>query len=245
MKTSLYFTVSIALLTLPTMCSADKATTNSETRFYQALDHGDVNAVLETLHPAAQEQVDRPVLAAWIDAVGQRLGQHTSVKHTASSRTLSLTGTRIETTATVTFDRGAAEATITSLDGRIVDFTVQSDQMRDWFQGPTDVLTYDRTARRFITAFLTGDSESARTLMHPALLEAINNDDIETMVTKITKNGGKLEKLELGDQRFSLDGPAPALLLTYDVQCERAAGVCEIEFQFVGMKGFLLGFDFE
>ena len=65
------------------------------------------------------------------------------------------------------------------------------------------------------------------------------------MITKITNHGGVLKSLKLREHRFSLEGTSPALFLLYDIECERAGGHCEIEFQFSGMKGHLLGFDFQ
>ncbi|MEZ6074042.1 MAG: hypothetical protein R3C10_28135 [Pirellulales bacterium] len=216
----------------------------TESRFLQALDRGDTAAVIALLHPAARKEVDEPVLATWVTAMHERLGPHVAVRRIASSQAHGLTGTQIETTSDVQFERGKAEVDITVLDGQVIGFHVNSEQLADWFQGPRQIEPYDVVAQAFIRAFLREDSGKSRSLMHPALREAVSFEQLDDMIKKVTANGGCLKSMRLVGQRFSSEGTSPTLFVTYDIECERATGRCEIEFQFVGMKGYLFGFDF-
>jgi hypothetical protein len=235
----------LVLLALCTATSPKAAEAHDlEERFYCAIGNGDVDTALRMLHPAVLEKVDRPVFAVWIDALNTNLGHHRSVTSHSSSRTHRLTGTRIELTSTVTFEQGTAEASITILEGKVIAFQIQSDKMKNWFQGPEDVAQYAETAETFIAKFVAGDVAEARTLMHPVLQDAVA-ENFDSMVHQISDHSGKLKTATLREHRFSLDGLSPALFLLYDLNCENAQGTCEIEFQFVGLKGYLLGFDYQ
>jgi hypothetical protein len=65
------------------------------------------------------------------------------------------------------------------------------------------------------------------------------------MIQNIADNAGALETVTLRSHRLSLEANRQVLVLTFDLQCDRANGHCEIEIQFVGMQGHLIGFDFE
>lgn len=217
----------------------------AERQFFAAIDRGDVDAVLAMLHPSARQLTDAPVLHAWIDAINTRLGDHEQIQILTRDRQQRTTGTLEQTRAEVTFQRGTAESECSLLDGKIIAFSVTSSQMANWFEGPTTVDPYDEVAQAFIRKFLAGRAAPAHDLMHPALQQKISPDQLQTMIDAVTAKAGPLQRLTLQDHRFSTDGSAPALFLTYAVECEQATATCEMEFQFARMQGHLLGFRFQ
>lgn len=215
-----------------------------ESQFYEAIGRSDVDTALRLLHPAVRELVDRPVMEAWTSAVRDELGQHRATVHTDRTETQELTARRVEFTSTVTFAKGTARSSMSVLNGQIVAFEVQSDLLQNWFQGPTTTDVYAQQAETFIDAFLFGKDQAAFAMMHPALQDVIPQKKLQGMMDTVMANGGSLKQAELQGSRFTLSGASPTLYLTYAIECERASGQCEIEFQFVGMKGHLLGFSF-
>ena len=245
MKTLGTSTLCITLLALSTTIGQAAAVSSLENRFYQSIGRGDVDTLCQMLHPALRAEVDRPVMEAWVEVVQARLGHCQSIERIASSRTQQLTGLRWEGSSKVTFAKGVADGSLSTFNGQILSFQVQSEKMLDWFQGPRQIELYTATAEAFMTAFLATELTPAWELIHPALQDVVGREGLKTMMTRVVDNGGPLQGLQLKSHRFSLEGGNPTLFLLYDLQCEQANGACQLEFQFVDMKGHLLGFDFE
>jgi hypothetical protein len=184
-------------------------------------------------------------MGAWVEAAQANLGPCLSIERIESSRTQQLTGLRLEVSSTITFAKGVADGTLTVLDGQIIAFEVQSEKMADWFQGPSEVGLYAETAEAFMTAFLSNEVTVAWEQMHPLLQEAVGKSQFKTMMAKIASNGGMLENLQLQSHQITLKDDLQTLILRYDLQCAHASGTCKIEFEFSGMKGHLIAFDFE
>ncbi len=218
--------------------------TPRETKFYQSLGRGDADAAYDLMHPALQELVDRPVLEAWAKAIQERLGDYVRTNRLVTSGTQKLTGLETKLESEVVFERGTATASMRFFDQTMVAFHLDSDQLGDWFQGPSRIDLYTRRSETFIRAFLNQDTQAVKSLMHPALLEAAEAK-LETMIQNISANAGALETITLRSHRLSLEPNRQVLILDFDLQCDRASGHCEIEIQFVGMQGHLIGFDFE
>ncbi|MBI85875.1 MAG: hypothetical protein CMJ81_21985 [Planctomycetaceae bacterium] len=238
-------TLCIALLALSTTIGQAAAVSSLENRFYQSIGRGDVDTFYRMLHPALRAEVDRPVVKAWLEVVQARLGRCQSIEPVASSRTQQLTGVRWEGSSKITFAKGVADGSLSSFNGQVLSFQVQSEKMVDWFQGPKKIEVYTARAAAFMTAFLDTELTPAWELIHPALQDVVGKEGLKRMMARVVDNGGPLQHLQLKSHRFSLEGGNPTLFLLYDVECERANGTCQLEFQFVDMKGHLLGFDFQ
>ena len=245
MKTLFSIAILATFLAVDTTACRAAEPSNFEEQFYQSMGQGDLETVYQMFHPALREEVDRPVMGAWVEAAQANLGPCLSIERIESSRTQQLTGLRLEVFSKITFAKGVADGTLTVLDGQIIAFEVQSEKMADWFQGPSEVGLYAETAEAFITDFLSDEVTAAWERIHPALQEVVGKDGFETMMAKIASNGGMLENLQLRSHRFTLEDDLQTLILLYDLQCERASGTCKIEFEFAGMKGHLIAFDFE
>ena len=218
--------------------------TPQETEFYQSLGRGDADAAYDLMHPALQELVDRPVLEAWAKAIQESLGGYLMTNRLVTSGTQKLTGVETNLESEVVFERGKATASMRFFDQKMVAFQLESDQLGDWFQGPSRIDLYTRRSETFIRAFLNQDTQAVRSLMHPALREAAEAK-LDTMIQNIAANAGAPETIKLRSHRLSLEATRQVLVLVFELQCDRANGQCEIEIQFVGMQGHLIGFDFD
>jgi hypothetical protein len=215
-----------------------------ETSFYESVSRGDAKAAYELMHPALQELIDLPVLEAWSIAARDNLGNYTSKTQTKVKRSRQLTGVKIDIESDLVFQHGSATASISVFDGLLVAFNMQSDQLINWFQGPSQFDIYAEKAQTFLTAFFSRDSERARSLMHDALRKAVADDKLETMIQSIADNAGALESASLKSNRMLIEEDRQVLVLLYDIECENATGECEIEIQFVGMQGHFVSFKF-
>src|SRR6266480_7081976 len=91
---------------------AQRAGTELQTRFFTALDSGNVNQVQAMLHPALREEVDEPLLAAWMAEVHRDLGKFQGLSKTDFSTSVSYAdGAKVtESTGTVNFEHGTAKS---------------------------------------------------------------------------------------------------------------------------------------
>ncbi len=218
---------------------------DAETKFYRSISLGDADAAYQQMHPALQELIDLPVLEAWSIAVRDTLGSYQSKTQSEFKRTQQLTGVMIDIESELVFEHGSATASMSFFDGQMVAFNVQSDQLTNWFEGPTRLDPYTKTAEAFIAAFLRKDGDQARSLMHDALKKLFVENELESMMQNVAENSGALKESQLKSHRMSLENDRQALYLVYGIDCENATGECEIEIQFIGMKGHLIGFNFQ
>ncbi len=245
MKTLFSIAILATFLAVDTTACRAAEPSNFQEQFYQSMGQGDLETVYQMFHPALREEVDRPVMGAWVEAAQANLGPCLSIERIESSRTQQLTGLRLEVSSIITFAKGVADGTLTVLDGQIIAFEVQSEKMVDWFQGPSEVGLYAETAEAFMTAFLSNEVTAAWERMHPALQEAVGKDAFEVMMAKVASNGGMVKNLQIRSHQFTLEDDSQKLILLYDLECQWASGTCKIEFEFAGMKGHLIAFDFE
>jgi hypothetical protein len=213
--------------------------------FFKAIGSGKADAATKLMHPALVEEVDEPVLGAWIDAINEKLGPVTEIRQTGISQEASLTQRKIETTAAVQFERGSANSSLTTLNGKIVAFNVESEQLGDWFRGPKGIGVYQQRGKAFIVRFFNGEIDDAHAMFHDELKKAVSKEDLARMSEQVRANAGALKSATFKDSRYSADENTQTLLVNFDIACENATGVCEIKIQFVGMKGHLLGFNFQ
>ncbi len=212
--------------------------------FFEAVRSGDSRQVMSLMHPLLVKEVDEPVLAAWIAAVNERLGPVQSVRRTGFAWGISTEGRRSETTAEIEFARGRATSKLVSSGGKLISFGVQSDELKFWFQGPASTDVYQRLGQEFITAFLSDHVDVAYGLMHPALQQNLGKQQLREMMQGAGNRGGALRLVQFEKSTVKNDEKGVRLFLDFTIECENTTGTCEIEIQFEGMKGHLLGFRF-
>jgi hypothetical protein len=212
--------------------------------FLDAIASGEPARVQTLMSPALAAEVDEPVLEAWMQAINERLGRATAITATDSPAP-TMDGGATSTTARIRFERGTATSTLYVTDGRLQAFSVTSPDLGDdWFSGPTSPELYERQGEDLIRSVLTNDADGACERMHRSIAETIGRDGLSEMVAHIARQWGPLESVTIAQSRLDLSPESQRLILTYDVACRRASGTCEVQIQFLGMKGHLMGFDF-
>ncbi|MFO0946058.1 MAG: hypothetical protein U1D30_08940 [Planctomycetota bacterium] len=226
---------------------AQRAGSQQQEKFFQAVATGDPNAVLELCDPALRDQIDAPVLAAWMAEVHKQLGDYQGLSKANFSTQANATehGTIVESDGTVHFQRGDATSNLEFRDNLLIKFSINSDKIPPgWFTGPADTTLYRERGEQFIRKFFERDPKGTADMMHEALRRTVPDSKLQSMIDEVAGNAGSLKSIEFQDAKFNADDQQ-TLFVTYRVDCEKSLLDAIVEFQFEGLKGHLLGFNFK
>ncbi len=214
---------------------------NEQQEFFDAVLSGDSSRVMAMFDPALRQEIDEPVLAEWIAAVRNRLGNWKGLRKTdfnTSSRVEN--GVRItESRGTVLFEHGEAESALVLQNGKIVEFNVSSDKLTDWFTTLSDTSLYERQAEACLRAIMANNVAEAHAMFHDELKKVLSQDQLQAFVDETVPASGSLEEVTLVDKAFR-SGNVPSLELAYRLKCEKQALDAKVGFQFPGLKGYIL-----
>lgn len=213
--------------------------------FFQAVGSGKSDQVLALCDPALREQIDEPVLVAWIAAVNDRLGPYQGLRKTDFDTSSKLVdgATLTESKGTVDFQKGSARSELFFRDGLLVKFSVESDQLRDkWFQGPASNDLYRERGKQFLTHLAAGEADKARAMMHEALQEAMPLDKLQASLAALREKTGALKSIAWVKDEFE-DKDGQRLKVFYRAEFEKRPMAGDVQFRFVGLKGHILAFD--
>ena len=214
-------------------------------RFFKAILSGNPGKVTAMCHPALRDEIDEPVLAAWMAEVKDKLGAFKGLRKTNFS-----TSTKIENGVKVTeskgmvdFEKGSAESELKYYDGKLIKFNIKSDQLKtDAFPGPTSTDLYRERGKEFLTLFLANKPDETFAMMHSALQKKVPLEKLKTMMAGVTGKAGPTKAITWQSEKLEPGEPL-TLKLLYNVECEKAKTVASVEFQFIGFKGHLLAFN--
>lgn len=213
--------------------------------FFAAVASREPARLTAMMSPALAAEVDEPVLEAWMQAINERLGAATAITATDSPAPPASTADMARTTARVRFERGTATSTLYVADDRLQAFGFDSPDLGDdWFRGPTSTQMYQDLGARLIAKILANDADGTCDLCAPAVRETVGRDGMAEMVAHLADRWGPAESVTCEDARLDLSPQSQRLILTYNVASRRASGSCEVQVQFLGMKGHLMGFTF-
>lgn len=242
--------VAVAVLLVVGACAgilfwAQRSGATAQEKFFTAVMTGDPQQVLALCDPALKDEIDAPVLAAWQNEVKKQLGDFEGLSKTdfnTSARTTS-EGSFVESQGTVNFARGTARSELSYRDGLLISFNIRSDKIPDdWFTGPTATAVYRQRGETFIRAVFAEELDKAHALMHESLQANLPVDKLRQAAAKIAGESGMLESVAVTNEMFRAED-RQTLTIVYAIECEKAATTAEIEFQFVGLKGHLTGFN--
>lgn len=225
-----------------------KPARNVQQRFFAALDSGDSGKLMKLFDPGLREQVDEPILGAWMAVVSGHLGPFKEIINEESETSTQVRDgvEMLVSRATIRFEKGTAKSELVSHDDKIVKFSVKSESIPpDWLKGPRGTKLYRERGRQFLTHLLGTDCQAAYAMMHSALQEALPLSKLQAMVDA-NASAGKLQSVAYASERL-LPGEraddGPELEIFYDVRCQNAHGTAAVSFRFSGMKGHILAFD--
>jgi hypothetical protein len=226
---------------------ANKAGGKLQNTFFNAVVSGNPENVLTLCDPRLREQIDAPILAAWIDEVHDKLGAYRGLSGTdfgTNSKTTDA-GWIVESKGTVHFEHGDAKSDLTFCNDLLTAFSVNSDKLAgNWFQGPRETKLYQQRGEEFIRKFLAQDETGATALMAKELRAAVPDDKLRELMKTFDGKTGKLKSIAYREDKFTKENSG-TLKVYYDLDCEHGKFVAEIKFQFNGLKGYLEGFDFK
>lgn len=231
--------------------SSARADQNEEQAlFFAALQSGKANELIKLMHPALQKAVDEPVIVAWIATVQKQLGDYQTfqLQTDAQKITQIAAGERSESHAAVAFSKGQASSELVFLEKQLIAFSLTSEKLADnWFRGPQNVDLYRAHAQTFITNILMGKNPQAWELMHPKLQEQLGQEKFSVIINQVMQQMGDPQTIEFQESRFifASDDRFDRLELTFGFGGGPISGKVDVTYRFAGMKGHLLGFNFQ
>ena len=229
------------------MIWAQRAGSALQGKFFNAVLSGDPKQVTALFAPSLREEVDEPVLAAWMAEVKDKLGawKGLSATHFETSTRYEGRAKLTQTQGTVEFEKGEAESELNWRDGLLIGFKIDSDKIpKGWFKGPASTELYRERGKEFLTHFLGGDPDKAFALMHENLQKKRPLDKLKSLAAAFQEKAGKLQSVAYSAEKADPADPAD-LSISYKVTCEKASTTAAIRFQFAGWKGHLVAFDVE
>jgi hypothetical protein len=226
---------------------AQRAGSQQQERFFKAVATGDPNTLLALCDPALREQIDAPVLAAWMTEVHKQLGDYKGLSKTSFSTEANTTdqGTLVHSEGTVNFQKGDATSDLEFLNDLLVKFSINSDKIPpDWFTGPTDTTLYRERGEKFIRKLFESNKKETVEMMHESLRQTLPDDKLESMMEELAAQAGPLKSIEFQEAKFSADD-VQRLVVSYRVECEKNSLDATVSFHFAGLQGHLSGFDFK
>ena len=226
---------------------AQRAGSEQQEKFFKAVSSGDPQQVLDLCDPAMSEQVDAPVLGAWMKEVQKQLGAYRAMSSTDFNTSMNTTdqGTVITSKGTVHFDKGDAKSDLTFTNGKLTAFEINSDKISgDWFQGVSDTKLYRDRGEQFIRKFFAKDLAGTTAMMHEELRKQAPEEKLKSMTESVADAAGPLKSVKFLKEKFTTDD-GQRLLIDYEVEGEKAKIAFTVKFTFAGLKGQLLGFDFQ
>jgi len=214
-------------------------------RFFKAVDSGDVKKVMGEFHPILREEVDEPIIAAWVTAVNEHCGKFKGLKEdTWTEGTREDNGVTVKTSkGTVNFEKGQVSADLDFAQGGVVKFYVGTELLPiDWFKGPASNDLYRKQAEKLIRLLLTNQPDKAFAMMHESLQKEMPLEKLRALMARITKNVGAVKVIQFKSDQ-NLQGDVFKLKVLYDVECENGKTVATVVFIFKDMKGHILAFD--
>lgn len=212
--------------------------TGAQDDFWAAVGTGDASKVMAQFHPELRKEVDEAVLAAWVKAVNEKLGAFDKLALDGIDADYKTTdqGDEFKTEGTAVFAKGEAKSLIRTIDGKVVQFQVNSDQIGDDWLTELDHTAYDEHARRYLDAVRAGEEDTAWAMMHEELQADVGQDKWSAMAQALAAKLGEGE-LKLARHEF-VPGKKAVLALWY----EAAGGPVKLVYRPVGMKMHLMGF---
>jgi hypothetical protein len=214
-------------------------------QFFRAVMSGDPTQVTAMFHPALRENVDEPMLAVWMRAARENLGEFKGLsKADFSTSVRYVDGAKhTESSGKVRFEKGEARSELVFRDDQLTKFNIESEKIPgDWFKsGPATIDLYHQRGQTFLEALFEKRAKDAFAMMHADFQAQLPLDKLEPMAVKVADAFGKIKSLK--HDRDELDGPAGTLRIHYRLECEKAKASANALFTFVGLKGHITGFN--
>lgn len=214
------------------------------TKFATSCGKAEIDPVYELMIPELKELVDQPILAKFASKVKANLGAFRSVVKVENLQ-ISEDQKSAQADIVAKFSEGDATVKLNLLADKIQGFEVVSDRMENWFDGLDSTDFYQRQGSTFIRHFMNGKADKVFEMCHPALQEIVADGKLATMIDRVRVDMGALKAVKFTNATQEITEESQKVILEFRVECEKANTNCEITIQLIGMKGHLIGFNFE
>ena len=144
----------------------------------------------------------------------------------------------------IPFTQGAAQSELWVYEGKIIRFEVNSEKIpATWIKEIQDTELYRQEGAAFLKVFLEGDDEAAFGLEHETFRKVMPRRKLKEMSEEIKKNVGTVKKITWKSEEFDIQPDKYKLKVRYKVDCEKESTIAVVEFQFLKMQGWIVGFD--
>jgi len=216
-------------------------------KFFNAVVSGDPQQVLNLCDPSLREEVDAPVLGAWMNEVRGKLGGYRGLSKSNFDTNMKATdqGRIIESKGTIHFEHGDAASELTFRNDLLTAFSIKSDKLAgEWFKGPAETKLYRERGEQFIRKFFAQDKAGAAAMMGKELHDVVPDEKLVEFMKTITAQSGALKTVLFREEKVTTDAPV-TLRIYYDLECEKEKLAADVKFQFIGLKGHFEGFNFK
>ncbi|QDT13514.1 hypothetical protein [Planctomycetes bacterium K23_9] len=223
---------------------ASRMTSDAHKDFFDQVATGDANLVLSKCTPGLQDEIDAPVLSAWLTQFNKELGAFESTSNFNYNIQSNNGVTTTQVGGTANFASGKADVELKYIGDLLNGFDVKSPALEgDWFTGPEDSTLYQDRAKEFLRAFAGGKTSEAYAMMHEALQSEIDEAAAAKMGQSVAELVGEVNDIEVTGTEFTnTDGDK--LIVSTIVSGESKKLDATVTYQFIGLKGHLLAFNF-
>lgn len=222
-----------------------KTTANqTAAKFAESCSKLSVDSIYELMIPELKALVDPPILEKFASKLKANLGEFKSIEK-LDSLTIGEDKKSCQADLLAKFSAGQATIKLNLLGDKLQGFEVVSDKMDNWFDGLDSTEFYQQQGTTFIRHFMGGKAEKVFNMCHPALQEIVAGDKLIQMIDRVRVDLGALKTVKFINATQEITEESQKVILEFQVECEKATTNCEIVIQLIGMKGHLIGFNFE
>tara|TARA_R110002049_G_scaffold2750_8_gene22238 strand:+ start:182559 stop:183323 length:765 start_codon:yes stop_codon:yes gene_type:complete len=218
-----------------------------QTPVFKAIADEDVDGFLNLCDPSVRQEIDPPMLATWMHALNDSLGECRFQPAGAFSVNFEKQPNRtiVKTKGGMQFANGIAQSDLVFLNGKIVSFSIDSDALaRDWFHGPADTTFYRENGEVVIGTLLKRRLDELKPMMHPSLLEAADDDTLKHICDLGDAWAGNVTSIAATGADFQ-QGENQQLVVSLNVAGEKGNVDATVTYTFDGLKGHLTAFNIQ
>ena len=224
---------------------AHSSGSNKQEAFFEAVLSGDSGKLTAMIHPSARDEIDEPVLAEWMKAFSESVGELEGLSAANFSTNAEITdaGKVVKTEGTVKFSKGSAKSQLTFLDDKIVQFNVDSDQMpKDWFKGPSDTTLYQQRGEKLFRHLVAGEVAQTHGMLHEDVQKKYSLADVEELAASIKAQFGQIKSITFDSAPYEETASGQFLDTVFRMTFEKGQAEGAVRFQFIGLKGYPVRF---
>jgi len=215
---------------------AHSSGSGKQEKFFDAVLSGETAKFFAMTHPDIRDGIDEPVLAQWMKAFKENLGELEGLS--AADFSTNVEGNVLKTEGTVKFTKGSAHSQLTFVDDQIVQFNVESDQMPDdWFKGPSDTAVYRQRGEKLFRHLVGGEADQAHAMLHENVQAQFSLAKVKEVAASIQTQFGALKSITFDSDAYEKTATGQFLDMVFQFAFEKGKAEGAVRFQFVGLKG--------